>query len=73
MEVYLFYVTRNDFQVSKLSLASSESFWLREPRAKRKDYVRDLVVPKNPATSASQAKLDGSRSHAQSAKEQTKA
>ena len=31
------------------------------------------MVPRNPATSASQAKLDGSKSHAQSAKEKAEA
>ena len=36
-DVYLFYGTRDDFQVSKLSLASSESFWFREPRSNLKD------------------------------------
>ena len=35
-EVYLFYGTRDDFQVSEITLASSESFWFKEPRAKRK-------------------------------------
>ena len=33
-----------------------------------KEPSRNLVVPRNPATSASQAKLNGSKSHAQSAK-----
>ena len=36
-EGYLFYGTRDDFQVGELSLASSESFWFKEPRAKCKD------------------------------------
>ena len=36
-EVYLFYGTRDDSQVSVLSLASSKSFWFKESRAKRSD------------------------------------
>ena len=45
----MFYGTTDDFQVHELLLASSESFWFREPRAKRKYEDRDLEVPKNPA------------------------
>ena len=37
LEVYLFYGTKDDFQVSEITLARSESFWFKEPRAKRKD------------------------------------
>ena len=36
-ESICFKKTRKDFQVIELSLASSKSFWLYEPRAKRKD------------------------------------
>ena len=40
---------------------------------KHKDEVKDLVVPRNPAAIASQAKLNGSMSHAQSAKDKASA
>ena len=40
LEVYLFYGTRDDFQVSELLLASSESFWFREPALSAKTNSR---------------------------------